>query len=221
MRASARAFTLALVTFMAIALSCGGNLSSAPPAAAPPPPSQPAPSPSAPVFAYDVCHCTPTAPDSSDYRHAAKHVDLPAVQPQVVTVDEMLMWPQGTAPAFDAPRSGRELQVFQIPHAFLQNVYINPGDCDIHFEISATPDASALRVIVETPDDASYCPARQDIQVQLAAHGLLFPQAGNLVPALPVLVTGMAFQDYEHKRGSALVATTWELHPAVVSILPQ
>ncbi len=76
-------------------------------------------------------------------------------------------------------------------------------------------------MIVETPDDPSYCPARQQIQVQLAAHGLQFPQAGNLNLALPVLVTGMAFQDFEQKRGSPQVATTWELHPAVVTILAQ
>jgi hypothetical protein len=40
-------------------------------------------------------------------------------------------------------------------------------------------------------------------------------------PALPVEVTGLAFQDFEHNRGSAQVATTWEVHPAVVNILPQ
>ncbi len=216
---------MAAVTFLAVALSCGGNPApsasiASPAAPAPPAPAPPTPSPAA-AFAYDVCHCAPTAPESSDYRHAAKHVDLPNMQPQVVTVDEILQWAQGPAPAANAPRSGRELQLFQIPHAYLQNVYINPGDCDIHFEISVTPDASTPRMIVETPGDPSYCPARQQIQVQLAAHQLQFPQAGNVVPALPVLVTGMAFQDYEHKRGSPQVATTWELHPAVVTILPQ
>ncbi len=136
MRVSARPFSLAAVTFLAIALSCGGNPAPSPPAATPPPapsPLSPAPAPASPAFAYDVCHCTPTSPESGDYRHAAKHVDLPAMQPQVVTVDEILQWAQGPAPAANAPRSGRELQLFQIPRAYLQNVYINPGDCDIHF----------------------------------------------------------------------------------------
>ncbi len=40
------------------------------------------------------------------------------------------------------------------------------------------------------------------------------------VNSIPVEVTGMAFDDYDHLRGSQFVATTWELHPAVVTILP-
>jgi hypothetical protein len=28
----------------------------------------------------------------------------------------------------------------------------------------------------------------------------------------------MAFEDFEHNRGSAQVATLWELHPAIVTI---
>jgi hypothetical protein len=36
--------------------------------------------------------------------------------------------------------------------------------------------------------------------------------------ALPVAVLGMAFEDFEHNRGSAQVATLWELHPAIVTI---
>jgi hypothetical protein len=28
----------------------------------------------------------------------------------------------------------------------------------------------------------------------------------------------MAFQDFDHARGSAHVATNWELHPAIVTI---
>jgi hypothetical protein len=215
MRVGARIFSLAAVTFLAVALSCGGNPASAPAAPAPPT------SPALPPGSYDVCHCTPTGTESSDYRHAAKHAELPVMAAQAITVDEILSWPQGTALAADAARSGRELQVFQIARAFLQNVYVNPGDCDIHFEISETADAGAPRVIVETADNPSYCTARQNIQTQLAAHGLMFPAGGNVVPALPVIVTGMAFQDFEHKRGGPLVATTWELHPAVVTILPQ
>jgi hypothetical protein len=28
----------------------------------------------------------------------------------------------------------------------------------------------------------------------------------------------MAFEDFDHSRGSAQVATIWELHPAIVTI---
>ena len=36
--------------------------------------------------------------------------------------------------------------------------------------------------------------------------------------AVPVDVLGMAFQDFNHPRGTAHVATVWELHPAVVTL---
>jgi len=31
-------------------------------------------------------------------------------------------------------------------------------------------------------------------------------------------VLGLAFQDFNHPRGSVHVATVWELHPAVVTL---
>jgi len=36
--------------------------------------------------------------------------------------------------------------------------------------------------------------------------------------ALPVDVLGMAFEDFDHNRGSVQVQTIWELHPAIVTI---
>jgi hypothetical protein len=42
--------------------------------------------------------------------------------------------------------------------------------------------------------------------------------ASELAQALPVEITGMAFEDFEHNRGSAQVATIWELHPAILNI---
>jgi hypothetical protein len=30
----------------------------------------------------------------------------------------------------------------------------------------------------------------------------------------------MAFEDFDHNRGSVHVATIWELHPATVNLLP-
>ncbi len=167
----------------------------------------------------DICNCTPI--DSIDYRAAAKHVPLPTgVQPQEITVAVMLTWPQTPVPPDDAPRTGRELQLFHIAHAFLRAANLFLGDCDITMEISDTADASAPRVIVETPRDAEYCTARQTIQQQLAAHGFtLSPQSGELPTPLAVDVVGLAFQDFPHPgRGSSLVATVWELHPAVVNI---
>jgi hypothetical protein len=186
--------------FIAAALSCGGNSATS--------------SDTGPA-----CNCTPTKPESNDYRHAAKHVDLPAVTPQEITVNEILSWPQGPAPSSTAPRSGRELQLFHIATAYLQQVYVNPGDCDIHFEISQIPDKNAPRMIVETPSDPSYCTARSQIQSQLATHGITLPAGGDVNPALACEATGLAFQDFEHTRGTKLVKTVWELHPAIVTLL--
>ena len=170
----------------------------------------------------DVCNCTPQEPASSDYRHDAKHVGLPGPTGQTVSVTEILGWRQGPSPASDAPRSGRELQEFFIPHAWLQLAWENPGDCDLHLEISDAPDKNAPRVITETPVDGEYCPARQTIQQQLAAHGFaLNTKSGELATPLPVQVVGLAFQDAEHLRGSNLVGTVWEIHPAIVTVIGQ
>jgi hypothetical protein len=73
---------------------------------------------------------------------------------------------------------------------------------------------------VETPVDNEFCSARQNAQSQLAKHGFkLDSQHGGEMPqALPVAVLGMAFEDFEHNRGSAQLAALWELHPAIVTI---
>ncbi len=170
----------------------------------------------------DICNCVPQEPASSDYRHGSKHVGLPGPTGQTVSVAEILTWEQGPSPAFDAPRSGRETQEFFIPHAWLQLAWENPGDCDLHLEISDVPDKTAPRVMTETPVDSEYCPARQTIQQQLAAHGFtLNTNSGELAVPLAVQVLGLAFQDAEHQRGSQYLATVWEIHPAVVTVIGQ
>lgn len=170
----------------------------------------------------DICNCLPIEPDIADYRHLAKHVSLPSVPPQEITVTDVLGWDQNL-PVLppDTPRSGRELQLFHVANAYLQNASVNSGDCDVHLEISQTPDRNAPRVVVETPVDSEYCSARQAIQSQLAKHGFQLDaqHGGELPQAIPAQVTGLAFEDFEHNRGSAQVATLWELHPAIVSLL--
>ncbi len=165
-----------------------------------------------------TCNCSPSEPASSDYRHDAKHVPLPGGTPQEITVADMLSWPQGPAPAFDAPRSGWELQLFHIAKAYLQAAFINQGDCDIHVEISDNPAKNAPRVIVETPVDSSYCSARRQLEQQLAQHGFNLSAGADLPQPLTIDVLGLAFQDFEHNRGSNFVVTPWELHPAIVTI---
>jgi hypothetical protein len=168
----------------------------------------------------DICHCMPSAPDSADYRHAEKHIPLPSITPQEITVNTILGWPQDTNLPTDQPRTGRELQLFHIAQAYLQSTNVMRNDCDIHFEISQTSSKTAPRVIVETPIDNEYCPARQKIQAQLAQHGFTLDETHGGELSTPVLidVLGMAFEDFEHNRGSAKVATVWELHPAVVTV---
>lgn len=168
----------------------------------------------------DVCGCVPSAPASEDFRHNAKHVPLPNSPAQEITVATMLTWPQTPVPASSAPRSGRELQMFHIAHAFVQVTFEVPTDCDIHMEISDSPDKAAPRVIVETPVDPEYCPARKNFQAQMAAHGFklgILLQSGDVAQPVPVDVLGLAFQDDPHStRGTAQVQTVWELHPAIV-----
>jgi len=170
----------------------------------------------------DLCKCIPLEPDILDFRHLAKHVPIPTVAAQEIGVDTMLSWTQDAFVDPTAPRTGRELQVFHIATGFLQEASVNGADCDVHFEISQTADKSASRVIVETPVDTEFCSARQNAQSQLAKHGFKLDSqhGGELPQALPVEVLGMAFEDFDHSRGSAQVATIWELHPATMNLLP-
>jgi hypothetical protein len=166
----------------------------------------------------DLCKCLPLEPDIADYRHAAKHVPIANIVAQEVSVEIILTWPQDLVIPPDAPRTGRELEVFHIANAFLQNASVNALDCDVSMEISQTADKSSPRMIVETPVDSEYCGARQNMQAQLKQHGFRLDSqhGGELSQALPVDVVGMAFEDFEHDRGA--VATLWELHPAIVTL---
>jgi hypothetical protein len=166
----------------------------------------------------DLCKCLPVEPDIADYRHLAKHVPISNIAAQEISVEVILTWAQDPVIPPDAPRSGRELEVFHIAQAFLQNASVNAVDCDVVMEISQTADKSSPRMIVETPVDSEYCGARQNMQAQLKQHGFrLDSQNGGELPhALPVDVVGMAFEDFEHDRGH--VATLWELHPAITTL---
>jgi hypothetical protein len=170
----------------------------------------------------DICKCEPTVPASEDYRHAAKHVSIPGGSAEEIAVDTILGWPVPEEPASDAGRSDRENQLFRIPRAYLQFAWLNMGDCDLHLEVSAVPDKDAPRVIVETPREEEYCSSRRALQSALAPMGVsLGSGSGELTPAVPVSVNGLAFQDFNHKRGTDRVKTPWELHPATVTVLPR
>ncbi|HYK51612.1 MAG TPA: hypothetical protein VEU94_17970, partial [Terriglobales bacterium] len=141
----------------------------------------------------DLCKCLPIEPDIADYRHLAKHVPIPNIAAQEVSVEIILAWPQDPVMPPDAPRTGREQEVFHIATAYLQNASVNALDCDVSMEISNTADKSALRMIVETPVDSEYCSARQNLQAQLKQHGFLLDSqhGGELPQALPIDVLGM------------------------------
>jgi hypothetical protein len=166
----------------------------------------------------DLCKCLSLEPDLADYRLLAKHVPIPNISEQEASVETILTWPQDPVIPPDAPRTGRELEVFHIADAFLQNASVNAVDCDVVMEISQFADKSSPRMIVETPVDSEYCSARQNLQAQLKQHGFRLDSqhGGDLPQAIPVDVVGMAFEDFEHDRGP--VATLWELHPAIVTL---
>jgi len=106
----------------------------------------------------DLCKCIPLEPDILDFRHLAKHVPIPNVAAQEIGVDTILSWTQDAFVDPTAPRTGRELQVFHIANAFLQETSVNGADCDVHFEISQTADKNASRVIVEPPWTVNFAP---------------------------------------------------------------
>jgi hypothetical protein len=164
-----------------------------------------------------ICDCQPSKPDSVDFRFAEKHIPLPSGPAIEITVNTMLSWPQQPVPTNTTPRTGRELQFFHISQAYLQAIWLQPTDCDFHLELSETASKTAPRVIVETPRDSEYCPARRQEATMMQNHGMQFLRHQQEVATpFPVSVTGMAFEDFEHGRGSVHVATLWELHPAIV-----
>ena len=168
----------------------------------------------------DLCNCSPTAPSSTDYRTAAKHLLLPSQTPTEITVRDLLNFPLiQPQPAFHAPRTGRELNLFHISTAYVQFVRLVGSDCDVHVEISDTPDKNAPRAIVETPRNGTYCAARLNLMLQLNKRGIVIDDGGQeLNSPLAAQVVGLAFQDTPHKRGTPMVATVWELHPAIVTL---
>lgn len=169
-----------------------------------------------------ICQCVNNVPDADDFRHEAKHVPIPGGGAQQITADTVLGWSVAGEPAPSSPRVGRETQLFHIPRAYLQFAWQNNGDCDLHLEVSAVPDKNAPRFIVETPKEENFCSSRVALKRALSPKGVtLGPNSGELDPAVPVDVIGLAFQDFNHKRGTDKVKTPWELHPATVTVLPQ
>src|SRR3954465_12240629 len=165
----------------------------------------------------DVCSCKPRSEKTTDYRFAMKHIPLPDMQPQTITVHDMLNWDQSANLPNNAPRAGRELQLVTIQRAYVQFAWAYRGDCDIHIEISANPAKDAPRVIVEMPVDQEYCTARKTLQETLRDHGVELSVLQQEVPnPFPVTVRGLPYQDAKHKRGSRYVASVWEIHPAIV-----
>src|SRR5438067_7314369 len=81
----------------------------------------------------DICHCTPTAPASKDFRHTEKHVPLPNVTPVDTTVAQILSWAFGPDLVDTTPRTGQELTLYHISTAYLQNARLIRVDCDVHF----------------------------------------------------------------------------------------
>jgi hypothetical protein len=67
----------------------------------------------------NLCKCLPIEPDIADYRHVAKHVAIPNIAVQEVTIEIILGWSQDPFVPPDAPRTGRELEVFHVANAFL------------------------------------------------------------------------------------------------------
>lgn len=206
--------TVSAVLFMLFALSCGGGGGSSS--------SKDGAASLANPVNQDICQCTPGESAEDDYRHDAKHVGLSGPTGTVISVNDMLGWAVGPDPAVNAPRTGREQQMFFIQHAYAQFAQIMTVDCDLHIEISESADKNAPRVIVETPNDAVYCNARRALKSALALRGFtLTTNTGEITPPIPVSVLGLAFQDANHLRGTEFVQTTWELHPAIITVLPQ
>ena len=179
-----------------------------------------------PVREDQICECKPTAISADDWRIAVKNVAIPNdLAPIDVTVQEILHWHEGHMPVATAPRTGPELQIYRIRRAYVQAAFLRDGDCDFDIEISGEPGKDAPRMVVETPGMREFCLARRDFIAGLRRNGITLTNwATELVEPVPVEVTGLAFRDQWHPfwipRASSRVETLWELHPAIIRILP-
>ena len=172
-----------------------------------------------------LCACKPTHITKDDWRIEFKNDALPGLEPEDITVSKILGWPEGPDPGPRAPRSGNELKMFRIRKAYMQTAFFRRSDCDLHVELSEQPDKDAPRMIVETPGASEYCAARTSIYSDLQRHGITLTDLNQeLSPPLTIEVEGVAFRDQAHPvwfaRGSSKVTTLWELHPAIIKILP-
>jgi len=172
-----------------------------------------------------LCACKPTHITPDDWRIEFKNGSLPHTEATEISIASMLAWPQGPEPGPRTPRSGRELTLFHVPRAYLQAVFLRKGDCDLHMEVSEPRDKDAPRMIIETPGGLEYCPARTGVYSDLQKRGIAITDlAQEIDQPIPVEITGIAFRDESHPfwfaRGSEKVSTLWELHPAIVKVLP-
>ena len=172
-----------------------------------------------------LCACKPTHITKDDWRIEFKNDSLPDVAPQDLSIAAILAWPEGQEPGARTPRSARELILYRVPKAYLQSLFLRKSDCDLHMEVSETPDRSAPRVIIETPGTMQYCAARTSMYAGLKARRITITELNQeLATPLSVEIVGVPFRDQAHPiwfaRGSDKVATLWELHPAIVKLSP-
>ena len=178
-----------------------------------------------PINTALLCACKPTHITKDDWRIEFKNGSLPQLEPEDTTVAAILAWPEGPEPGPRTPRLGNELKMYRIRKAYMQTAFFRRSDCDLHVELSERPDKNAPRMIVETPGASEYCPSRTNVYSELHRRGIILTDLNQeLSPPLVAEVEGLAFRDQAHPvwfaRGSDKVATLWELHPAVVKILP-
>ena len=172
-----------------------------------------------------LCDCKPTHITPDDWRIEFKNGSLPKTDATEISVAGMLGWQQGPEPGRRTARSGRELTLFHVPKAYVQAVFLRKGDCDLHVEVSEQPDKNAPRMIIETPGRPEYCAARTGAYSDLQKRGITITDlAQEIAQPIPAEITGVAFRDESHPfwfaRGSEKVSTLWELHPAIVKVLP-
>lgn len=167
-----------------------------------------------------ACECHPAVSPKAEFRYESKNAPLPKVQPEETTVKEILDWVPQYFPGFpsNTARQDRELRFFHVSRAFLQAVWVNRYDCDFHLEVSHDEKKDSPRIIVEMTKN--YCSERKELQSQLALQGVIVDDKHQeLRQALAVEIVGLAFQDKNERRGSALVDALWELHPAIVKLV--
>jgi hypothetical protein len=161
--------------------------------------------------------------------------------PTTSSVSQIFRW---ASPSFTAaetywcqPRNTREQTVYQLT-AWTRRLKLQnspTGDHDWHIELTGSKNSNVKTcIVIEIPPgnlNPAYSKAGQDFLAIITNAGSTINSNGDVVPAVRLKVTGLAFFDGEHRgtgsnpphqhgRCNSKTGALWEIHPVYAISAP-